>query len=84
MSMNIGNQVQRVVLGVITAVILLLVGIALGPTVLEATAGINASALADVPMGSVIVLLGTYIGFFYYLGIVLGAMTLIWAVAKTS
>jgi len=78
----IGEKVQNVIVGVISAVILLLVGIALGPTVLAATADINATALASVPMGSVIVLLATYVGFFYYLGIVLAALTMIWAVTK--
>lgn len=79
MSNKIGTSVQNVVIGIVAAVVFLLVGIALGPTVLEATANINASALAGVPMGSVIVLLGTYIGFFFYLGIVLGAIAMIWA-----
>ena len=64
------------------AVVLLLVGVALGPTVLAATADINATALAAVPMGSVIVLLATYVGFFYYLGIILGAISMIWAIVN--
>jgi hypothetical protein len=51
---------------------------------LKATADINATTLADVPMGSVIVLLGTYVGFFYYLGIVLGAIGMIWATVNYS
>ena len=79
---GIGSQVQGVVVGVITAVILLLVGVALGPTVIDAITDINATTLASVPMGSVIVLVAGYIPFFYYLGITLGAMTMIWAVVK--
>jgi hypothetical protein len=82
--MDIGDKVQRVVIGIITAVILLLVGFALGPTVLDATTSLTASNLTGVPMGEVILLLSTYIGFFYYLGIILGAMTMIWAVANYS
>lgn len=82
--MNIGTKVEKLIVGVIMAVVLLLVGIALGPTVLLATADINATALASVPMGSVIVLLATYVGFFYYLGIVLGAIALIWGVVNAS
>ena len=66
------------------AVVLLLVGVALGPTVLAATADINATTLATVPMGSVIVLLATYVGFFYYLGIILGAISMIWAIVNYS
>lgn len=84
MGMNIGTKVEKLIVGVIMAVVLLLVGIALGPTVLLATADINATALASVPMGSVIVLLATYVGFFYYLGIVLGAIALIWGVVNAS
>ena len=84
MSMNIGSKVEKLIVGVIMAVVLLLVGVALGPTVMTATAGINATALASVPMGSVIVLLATYVGFFYYLGIVLGAIALIWGVVNTN
>ena len=79
---GIGGQVQGIVVGVITAVILLLVGVALGPIVIDAITDINATALASVPMGSVIVLVAGYIPFFYYLGITLGAMTMIWAVVK--
>lgn len=82
MSMNIGNKVESLIVGVIMAVVLLLVGVALGPTVIAATADINAANLSSVPMGSVIVLLATYIGFFYYLGIVLGAIALIWGVVN--
>jgi len=82
MSMNIGSKVEKLIVGVIMAVVLLLVGVALGPTVLLATADINATSLASVPMGTVIVLLATYVGFFYYLGIVLGAIAMIWSVVN--
>ena len=82
MSFNIGRRVESLIVGVIMAVVLLLVGVALGPTVLAATADVNATALASVPMGSVIVLLATYVGFFYYLGIILGAIAMIWGVVN--
>ena len=84
MSMNIGSKVEKLIVGIIMAVVLLLVGVALGPTVLSSTADINMTTLATVPMGSVIVLLATYVGFFYYLGIVLGAIALIWGVVNTN
>lgn len=84
MSMSIGNSVQKVVIGIVTVVVLLLVGIALGPTVIAATADINATTLADVPLGDVIVLLGTYISFFFYIGIVLGAIAGIWKVVQAD
>jgi len=50
---NIGNMVNRTVMGVITAVIFILVGIALGPTVTDAIAGVNATSMADVFMGAI-------------------------------
>ena len=76
---NIGGMVNRTVMGVITAVIFILVGIALGPTVTDAIAGVNATSMADVFMGTVIVTLSDFLPFFYYLGIVLGGLALIWA-----
>jgi len=72
-------MVNRTVMGVITAVIFILVGIALGPTVTDAIAGVNATSMADVFMGTVIVTLSDFLPFFYYLGIVLGGLALIWA-----
>lgn len=79
---GIGGQVNRTVMGVISAVIFILVGVALGPTVTTAVADINATSMADVVMGDVIVTLAGFIGFFYYLGIVLGGLAMIWATTK--
>ena len=92
MASRIGSAVQDIVIGVVAAVVLLLVGVALGPTVLEATAGINETALmvdyptdnTSVPMAPIIILLATYVGFFYYLGIVLGAIAMIWATVQKN
>lgn len=81
---NIGPMVNRTVMGVITAVIFILVGIALGPTVTDAIADINATSMADVFMGDVIVTLADFLPFFYYLGIVLGGLALVWYSVKTS
>lgn len=78
MSGQIGTTVQRVVIGVIVAVVFLLVGVALGPTVISTAAKVNSTALAGVTMGSVIVTLGSFISFFFYLGIVIGTISLIW------
>lgn len=69
---------------IITAVIFILVGIALGPTVTSAIADINATSMADVFLGDVIVVLAQFVGFFYYLGIVLGGMALVWAATKVD
>ena len=82
MASRIGNRVQDVVIGVVAAVVLLLVGVALGPTVLSAAADINSTSMANVTMGEVLVLLADYIGFFYYLGIVLAAIAMVWAVVN--
>ena len=81
---SIGSKVNSTVMGVITAVIFILVGVALGPTVLAAAADINATSMADVFMGDVIVTLADFISFFYYLGIVLGGLTLIWASTRSG
>jgi len=70
-------------MGVLTAVLFLLVGVALGPTVISSITEINATTLSGVPLADVIVLLGTYIPAFYYLAIVLGAIGLVWAATKT-
>jgi len=80
----IGGMVNRTVMGVITAVIFVLVGVALGPTVISSVADINATTLADVPLSSVIILLGTYLPAFYYLAIVLGGIALVWAATRHS
>lgn len=79
---SIGTQVNKTVIGVISAVIFILIGVALGPTVTTAVAKINATSMADVVMGDVIVTLAGFIGFFYYLGIVLGGLAMIWATTK--
>ena len=80
MSMSsIGKMVDRTVMGVISAVIFILIGVALGPTVIDSVADINATTLADVPLAGVIILLGDYLPAFYYLAIVLGGIAMIWA-----
>ncbi|MHC4544165.1 MAG: hypothetical protein ACYTDW_06145, partial [Planctomycetota bacterium] len=66
----------------IGAVVFILVGVALGPTVTTAIADINATSMADVVMGDVVVTLAGFIGFFYYLGIVLGGLAMIWAATR--
>ena len=79
---SIGNMVNKTVMGVITAVIFVLIGIALGPTVIASVGDINATTLADVPLSSVIILLGTYLPAFYYLAIILGGIAMVWAATK--
>lgn len=78
----IGKMVNKTVMGVITAVIFILIGVALGPTVISSVTDINATLLADVPLSSVIILLATYVPAFYYLAIVLGGIAMVWAATK--
>jgi len=66
-------------MGVLAVVIFVLIGVALGPTVIASVTEINATTLAGVPLASVIILLGEYLPAFYYLALVLGAMVGIWA-----
>ena len=82
MSHKIADMINRTVMGVLTVVIFLLIGVALGPTVISAVADINATTLSGVPLASVIVLLGEYLPAFYYLALVLGGMIGIWAAVK--
>ena len=81
---SIGSMVNKTVMGVITAVIFVLIGVALGPTVISAVADINATTLASVPLSQVIILLGTYLPAFYYLAIVLGGIAMVWAATRTG
>ena len=83
----IGNMVNKTVMGVISAVIFILIGVALGPTVISAVADINVTTLVQgdnstVPLAGVIILLATYIPAFYYLAVVLGGMVGIWAAVR--
>ena len=80
---SIGSMVNHTVMGVITAVIFVLIGVALGPTVFSAVADINATTLASVPLSGVIVLLGTYLPAFYYLAIVLGGISMVWVATRS-
>ena len=85
---SIGNMVNKTVMGVITAVIFVLIGVALGPTVIASVADINMTTLTAngttdaVPLASVIILLATYLPAFYYLAIVLGGIAMVWAATK--
>ena len=81
---GIGKMVNKTVMGVISAVIFILIGVALGPTVIAAVADINATTLSGVPLADVIVLLGTYVPAFYYLAIVLGGIAMVWAATRSG
>ena len=70
-------------MGVIAAVIFVLIGVALGPTVILSVAEINTTNLVNVPLSSVIILLATYLPAFYYLAIVLGGIAMVWAATKS-
>ena len=87
---SIGNMVNKTVMGVITAVIFVLIGVALGPTVISSVAEINMTTLTSngtadaVPLAQVIILLATYLPAFYYLAIVLGGIAMVWAATKAA
>lgn len=81
---QIGNMVNRTVMGIITAVIFVLVGVALGPSVTSAVADINATTLSGVPLADVIVLLADYVPAFYYLAVVVGAIGMVWVAVKAG
>ena len=82
MSNEIGDMVNDTVMGVLAVVIFVAVGIALGPTIIAAMAQVNATTLSGVPLESVIILLAEYFPAFYYLALVIGALTAIWAIVK--
>lgn len=84
MSMSIGNRVQYMVITVIMAVVLLVIGIALLPTVIDAAADINATTLSGVVLADVIILIGGYIPFFFALAIVIGAMVRLYKAGGTG
>ena len=79
---SIGSMVDKTVMGVIAAVIFILIGVALGPTVISSVAEINATTLSGVPLSGVIILLGTYLPAFYYLAIVLDGIAMVWAATR--
>ena len=82
--MTLTGMVNKTIMGVISAVIFVLIGVALGPTVIASVADINATTLAGVPLAEVIVLLGEYLPAFYYLAIVLGGIALVWAATRAK
>ena len=83
-------MVNKTVMGVITAVIFVLIGVALGPTVISSVADINMTTLTSngttdaVPLAQVIILLATYLPAFYYLAIVLGGIAMVWAATRSG
>ena len=80
----IGRMVNKTVMGVVSAAVFILVGVALGPTIITAVAEINATTLSGIPLAEVIVLLATYVPAFYYLAIVIGGIAMVWAATKLS
>lgn len=82
--MSAGNKVGNLVIGVIGAVIVLAVGIALGPTVTQYLGYVNTTSMENVSMGAILALLAGYGSFFYYFGLVMGALLSFWAVTKAD
>ena len=84
MSSKIGGMINNTVMGIIIGVIFITVGVALGPTVVAAAGEINATALAGVELASVVVFLAGLIPAFYYLGIVVGGIAMIWRATQVN
>ena len=84
MSSQISSMINNTVMGIIIGVVFITVGVALGPTVVAAAADINATALAGVELAGVVVFLATLIPAFYYLGIVVGGIAMIWRATKAE
>lgn len=79
---SIGSLIETTVMRVIVVVILVTIGIALGPTLAAAVADVNATSMAAVFLGDIVVTLADFIMFFYYLALILGAMGGVWAAVK--
>lgn len=84
MSMNIGTRIQFLVIAVISAVILLVIGVELIPTVIDAAADINATTLSGVVLADVLILVGGYIPFFFVLAVVMGALVRLYKAGNTG
>lgn len=81
---SVGTSIQKNIMAFVSAIILAVIGITLGPTVVSTFADVNATALADVYMGSVIVLIADFVPFIYYLSVVIAAMATFWGVTKAQ
>jgi len=79
---SLGSLIENTVMRVIVVVILVVIGIALGPILADAIADVNATSMAAVFLGDIIVTLADFIMFFYYLALVIGAMGGVWAAVK--
>lgn len=75
---EIGGKLQSLIMMVILSVVLLAVGTAMLPTVIDVSNDVNATLLSGVPLATVIVLLATYIPAFFILAIVIGTMVRVW------
>ena len=84
MSSKIGDMINNTVMGIIIGVIFITVGVALGPTIVAAAGEINATALAGVELASVVVFLAGLIPAFYYLGVVVGGIAMIWRATQVN
>ena len=81
MSFKIGN-IQNTIIGVVMAVVFVVVGVALGPTVIYYFGFINTTSMASVELGSVLALFADYAPLFYYLALVGGAIAMLLAAIK--
>lgn len=78
------DSIMNLIIAVVLAVVFLVVGVALGPTVVYYFAQINSTSMENVTLGNVIVLFANYSPLFYYLGILGGAIMLLLAAIKIA
>ena len=78
------SSIQNTIIGVVMAVVFVVVGIALGPTVIYYFGFINATSMASVELGAILTLIAGYAPLFYYLALVGGAITMLLAAIKSG
>ncbi|GAH35905.1 unnamed protein product, partial [marine sediment metagenome] len=73
-----------VIIGVVMVVVFVVVGIALGPTVIYYFGFINSTSMAGVELGTILALFAGYAPLFYYLALIGGAITMLMAAVKAT
>ena len=76
------SGVQSTIIGVVMAVVFVVVGVALGPTVIYYFGFINSTSMASVELGAILALFAGYAPLFYYLALVGGAIAMLLAAIK--
>ena len=83
MSFQIGG-IQKTIIGIVMAVVFVVVGVALGPTVIYYFGFINATSMASVELGAILALFAGYAPLFYYLALIGGGIVMLLAAVKAG